>query len=59
MKIRQYQELNGEIRFEPDPDPEIEAELAPLRALVCLGKMAPAAYVMQYDKAGKRKHSNI
>lgn len=59
MKIRMSRDQNGEIRFEPVPDPVIEAELISFKQLVCLGKLAPNAYVMQYHEAGKRKHSNL
>ena len=41
------------MKFEPDP--EIERELAPLRALVCLGKATPELYVNRYHEAGLRK----
>ena len=42
-------------RIEFQPDPEIERELASLRAMVALGKVSHEDYTMEYHLAGERK----
>jgi len=55
MAIANTQERNDSTKFKPDP--EIERELAPLRAMVCLGKASPELYRTRYHEAALRKSS--
>jgi hypothetical protein len=56
MGIIDTQEGNTSMRFQPDP--EIEWELAPLRAMVCLGKVSPEFYRTRYHEAALRKKAS-
>ena len=56
MTISDNQEWNDRMRFKPDP--EIETELAPFKALLSLGLITPESYVIRYHEAGQRKYSN-
>jgi hypothetical protein len=53
MGIIETQEGKDSMRFQPDP--EIERELVPLRAMVCLGKVSAELYRTRYHEAALRK----